>query len=67
VGDEVTFIQVIGPDAFERADFTFFCGSENLTRRYWQQALRSGSTVLDLSGAARSGNRRFDPRSLAGD
>lgn len=51
VGDEVTFIQVIGADAFERADFTFFCGSENLTRRYWQQALRSGSTVLDLSGA----------------
>jgi aspartate-semialdehyde dehydrogenase len=51
VGDEVTFIQVIGPDAFERADFTFFCGPESLTRRYWQQALRSGSTVLDLSGA----------------
>jgi len=51
VGDEVTFIQVIGPEAFERADFTFFCGSESLTRRYWQQALRSGSTVLDLSGA----------------
>src|SRR5580698_10552751 len=51
VGDEVTFIQVIGPEAFERADFTFFCGSENLTRRYWQQALRDGSTVLDLSGA----------------
>jgi aspartate-semialdehyde dehydrogenase len=51
VGDEVTFIQVIGPEAFDRADFTFFCGSENLTHRYWQQALRSGSTVLDLSGA----------------
>src|SRR5580692_2782701 len=51
VGDEVTFIQVIGAEAFERADFTFFCGSESLTRRYWQQALRSGSTVLDLSGA----------------
>ncbi len=51
VGDEVTFIQAIGPEAFERADFTFFCGSESLTRRHWQQALRSGSTVLDLSGA----------------
>ncbi len=51
VGDEVTFIQAISADAFDRADFTFFCGSENLTRRYWQQALRSGSTVLDLSGA----------------
>jgi aspartate-semialdehyde dehydrogenase len=51
VGDEVTFIQAISSDAFERADFTFFCGSENLTRRYWQQALRAGSTVLDLSSA----------------
>jgi aspartate-semialdehyde dehydrogenase len=51
VGDEATFIQVIGADAFDRADFTFFCGSEDLTRRYWRQALRAGSSVLDLSGA----------------
>ncbi len=51
LGDEVTFIQAISSDAFARADFTFFCGSENLTRRYWQQAVRAGSTVLDLSGA----------------
>ena len=51
VGDEVTFIQVVSAEAFNRADFTFFCGSEDLTRRYWQQALRAGSTVLDLSGA----------------
>ncbi len=51
VGDEVTFIQPIGPDAFDHVDFTFFCGSENMTRKYWRQALRAGSTVLDLSGA----------------
>ena len=51
VGDEVTFIQTIGGDAFERVDFTFFCGTETLTRKHWRQALRSGSTVLDLSGA----------------
>ncbi len=51
VGDEVTFVQAIEADAFERADFTFFAGTENLTRRHWRQALRSGSTVLDLSGA----------------
>jgi len=50
VGDEVTFIQALSLDAFERIDFTFFCGSEDLTRRHWRQALRSGSTVLDLSG-----------------
>jgi aspartate-semialdehyde dehydrogenase len=50
VGDEVTFIQTLTSDAFDRADFTFFCGSENLTRLHWRQALRAGSTVLDLSG-----------------
>lgn len=51
VGDEVTFIQPIGVDAFERVDFAFLCGTEALTRKHWRQALRSGSTVLDLSGA----------------
>ena len=51
VGDEATFIQAIGPDAFERADFSFFSGTEGLTLRHWRQALAAGSTVLDLSGA----------------
>jgi aspartate-semialdehyde dehydrogenase len=51
VGDEVTFVQAIGAESFERVDFTFFTGNEALTRRHWRQALRSGSTVLDLSGA----------------
>jgi aspartate-semialdehyde dehydrogenase len=51
VGDEVTFIQPISADAFERVDFTFLCGTEALTRKHWRQALRSGSTVLDMSGA----------------
>ena len=51
VGDEITFVQPIGPDAFERVDFTFLCGTETLTRKHWREALRSGSTVLDLSGA----------------
>jgi aspartate-semialdehyde dehydrogenase len=51
LGDEITFVQAIEPDAFERVDFTFFCGTENLTRKHWREALRAGSTVLDLSGA----------------
>ena len=51
VGDEITFVQAIAPDAFDRMDFTFFCGSEDLTRKHWRDALRAGSTVLDLSGA----------------
>ena len=51
VGDEITFVQAIAPDAFDRVDFTFFCGAEDLTRTHWRTALRAGSTVLDLSGA----------------
>lgn len=51
VGDEITFVQAIDADSFERVDFTFFCGSPDLTRKHWRDALRAGSTVLDLSGA----------------
>jgi len=51
VGDEITFVQAIAPEAFDHIDFTFFCGSEDLTRKHWRDALRAGSTVLDLSGA----------------
>jgi len=51
VGDEVTIVQAINSDSFEKADFTFFAGTEVLTRKHWRTALRAGSTVLDLSGA----------------
>jgi aspartate-semialdehyde dehydrogenase len=51
VGDEITFIKAIEADTFGHVDFTFFCGSESLTRKHWRQALRDGSTVLDMSGA----------------
>jgi len=51
VGDEVTVMQAIGAASFDDVDFTFFAGSEELTRRYWRQALAGGSTVLDMSGA----------------
>ena len=51
VGDEVTFVQPIDPDAFDHVDFTFFCGSGDQTRNHWRKALQAGSSVLDLSGA----------------
>jgi aspartate-semialdehyde dehydrogenase len=51
VGDEITFVQAIDAGSFEHVDFTFFCGSEGLTLRHWREALRTGSTVIDLSGA----------------
>jgi aspartate-semialdehyde dehydrogenase len=50
VGDEITIIQAVSATAFDHADFTFFCGSANLTRAHWRNALRAGSTVIDLSG-----------------
>ncbi len=49
VGDEMTVIQPITQDSFERVDFTFFCGSTELTRRHWQSAQRAGSSIIDLS------------------
>ena len=51
VGDEITFVQPVVPDSFEHVDFTFFSGSESLTRKHWRDALRAGSTVIDMSGA----------------
>jgi hypothetical protein len=32
VGDEVTFVKAINEEAFDHVDFTFFAGSEDLTR-----------------------------------
>ncbi len=51
VGDEVTVVQPIAESSFEGVDFTFFAGSEEMTRKFWRNALAAGSTVLDLSGA----------------
>jgi aspartate-semialdehyde dehydrogenase len=50
VGDEITFIQPIAADSFERIDFTFFAGAAELTRLHWQAAQRAGSSLIDLSG-----------------
>ena len=49
VGDEITFIQPITADSFDRVDFTFFAGTAELTRRHWQAAHKAGSSIVDLS------------------
>jgi aspartate-semialdehyde dehydrogenase len=49
VGDEITFIQPISADSFERVDFTFFAGAAELTMRHWPTAQRAGSSIVDLS------------------
>lgn len=51
VGDEITFVQPITSDSFERVDFTFFAGTPELTRRHWLAAQRAGSSIVDLTGA----------------
>ena len=51
VGDEVTFIQRIDPGSFQRVDFVFFAGDEQLTLRHWQNAHKAGASIVDLSGA----------------
>lgn len=54
VGDEITFIQPILTEAWEKVDFVFFSGSQQMTRNHWANAVRAGATVLDLSGALES-------------
>lgn len=49
--DEVTFVQKIEPESFDRCDFTFFAGTPEITRKHWRQALKAGSSIVDLSGA----------------
>lgn len=51
VGDEITFIQPILADAWNKVDFAFFAGSPEMTRNHWQNAAGAGATVIDLSGA----------------
>src|ERR1700749_1902232 len=49
VGDEITFIQPITSDSFDRVDFTFFAGGPELTRRHWQAPQRGGFRIGDFS------------------
>jgi aspartate-semialdehyde dehydrogenase len=50
-GDEPAFIHRIEPTSFERMDFVFFAGDAAGTKKFWQQARRSGASVVDLTYA----------------
>lgn len=54
VGDEVTFIQRIEPSSFSGADFVFFAGSQEVTRKHWRAAQKAGASIIDLSDAIES-------------
>ncbi len=49
VGDEVSFVQAVRPEHFEKVDFAFFTSDESFTRRNWELARRAGSAIVDLS------------------
>ena len=51
VGDEMSFIQSIRSEQFERVDFTFFASDPRSTRNNWRAARDLGDTIVDLSFA----------------
>jgi aspartate-semialdehyde dehydrogenase len=50
-GDEVTFIQSLRSENFEKLDFTFFTSDAETTRKNWIKPRNAGSTIIDLSSA----------------
>ncbi len=51
VGDEMSFIQSIRSEQFERVDFAFFASDARSTRSNWKAACDLGDTIVDLSYA----------------
>lgn len=51
LGDEMSFIQSIRSEQFERVDFTFFAAEAISTRGNWKMARDLGNTIVDLSFA----------------
>ena len=50
-GDEMSFIQSIRSERFERVDFAFFASDPRSTRNNWKAARDLGDTIVDLSFA----------------
>ena len=51
MGDEVTFIQNVRTEQFQKVDFTFFASDPESTRKNWETARNAGSAIIDLSSA----------------
>src|SRR3989449_5543687 len=49
--DEITFIQSVRTEQFDKIDFTFFSSDPDCTRRNWKTARKAGSAIVDLSYA----------------
>ena len=48
-GDEVTFIQSVLPEHFEKVDFAFFASEGEFALRNWKLAKQAGAVIVDLS------------------
>lgn len=51
VGDEITFVQSVRAEQFERVDLAFFACEAEFTRRHVGWARKAGSAIVDLSAA----------------
>ncbi len=51
VGDEMSFIQSVRSEQFEKVDFAFFAADQRSTRKNWKAARDLGNTIVDLSFA----------------
>src|SRR5690242_10856654 len=51
IGDEVSFIQGVRNEQFDKIDFTFFAADQESTRKTWKTARNGGSSIVDLSYA----------------
>ena len=49
VGDEITFVRAIEPDAFDKVDFTFFCGSSFGAAESSSSSGRTKSSLLSAT------------------
>ncbi|HET7440004.1 MAG TPA: Asd/ArgC dimerization domain-containing protein [Terriglobales bacterium] len=51
MGDEISFIQKVRAEQFDKVDFTFFASDPECTRKNWKIVQKAGSAIVDLSFA----------------
>jgi aspartate-semialdehyde dehydrogenase len=51
LGDEISFIQSVRSEQFDKIDFTFFASDPESTRKNWKKVRDNGSAIVDLSAA----------------
>ncbi len=51
MGDEISFIQSVRSEQFDKVDFTFFASDPDCTRQNWKKVRDNGSAIVDLSSA----------------